>query len=45
VSKAFTPRSVQKMRPRIQQIVDELLDGIGGRRSSTSCLSWPGRYR
>ncbi len=26
VSKAFTPRSVEAMRPRIQQIVDELLE-------------------
>ena len=26
VSKAFTPRSVEAMRPRIQEIVDELLD-------------------
>ncbi|OLE29299.1 MAG: hypothetical protein AUG44_04965 [Actinobacteria bacterium 13_1_20CM_3_71_11] len=28
VSKAFTPRTVEAMRPRIQQITDELLDGI-----------------
>ncbi len=26
VSKAFTPRAVENLRPRIQQIVDELLD-------------------
>jgi cytochrome P450 len=26
VSKAFTPRSVERLRPRIQQLVDELLD-------------------
>jgi cytochrome P450 len=26
VSKAFTPRVIEKLRPRIQQIVDELLD-------------------
>ena len=31
VSKAFTPRSVEKMAPRIQEIVDELLDAIAGR--------------
>ena len=28
VSKAFTPRVVENMRPRIQQIVDGLLDGV-----------------
>jgi cytochrome P450 len=27
-SKAFTPRVVEALRPRIQQIVDELLDGV-----------------
>ncbi len=30
VSKAFTPRVVETMRPRIQEIVDELLDGVQG---------------
>ena len=33
VSKAFTPRVVEGLRPRIQQIVDGLLDGVAGRRS------------
>lgn len=33
VSKAFTPRVVEGLRPRIQQIVDGLLDGVGARRS------------
>ncbi len=28
VSKAFTPRSIEEMRPRIRQIVDDLLDQI-----------------
>ena len=28
VNKAFTPRAVEQMRPRIQEIVDELLDGV-----------------
>jgi cytochrome P450 len=43
VSKAFTPRSVQKMRPRIQQIVDELLEAIDGRSEFdlVSELAWP----
>jgi cytochrome P450 len=29
-SKAFTPRVVEALRPRIQQIVDALLDGVAG---------------
>jgi cytochrome P450 len=32
VSKAFTPRAVENLRPRIRAIVDELLDGIAGRK-------------
>jgi cytochrome P450 len=31
VSKAFTPRMVEGLRPRIEQIVDELLGGMAGR--------------
>jgi cytochrome P450 len=30
VSKAFTPRAVENLRPRIREIIDELLDGIRG---------------
>jgi len=43
VSKAFTPRSVQKMRPRIQEIVNELLERIDGRGEFdlVSDLAWP----
>ena len=33
VSKAFTPRVVEGLRPRIQQIVDGLLDGVAAARS------------
>ena len=33
VSKAFTPRVVEGLRPRIQQIVDALLDGAAARGS------------
>jgi len=33
VSKAFTPRVVEGLRPRIQQIVDDLLDGVAARGS------------
>ncbi len=32
VSKAFTPRSVTALKPRIEEIVDELLDGVDGER-------------
>src|SRR6058998_3191907 len=31
-NRAFTPRRVEAMRPRIQAIVDELLDAIDGHR-------------
>ena len=31
VSKAFTPRAVERMRPRIEAVVGELLDGLAGR--------------
>jgi cytochrome P450 len=31
VSKTFTPRAVEGMAPRIQEIVDELLDAVDGR--------------
>jgi pimeloyl-[acyl-carrier protein] synthase len=30
VNKAFTPRAVERLRPRIQEIVDELLDAVAG---------------
>ena len=30
VSKAFTPRFVEGLRPRVQAIVDDLIDGIAG---------------
>ncbi len=30
VSKAFTPRSVTALKPRIEEIVEELLDGVDG---------------
>lgn len=31
VNKAFTPRSVERMAPRVQEIADELLDALVGR--------------
>ncbi|MBP2473645.1 cytochrome P450 [Crossiella equi] len=30
VAKAFTPRRVEQLRPRIEQITEELLDGLAG---------------
>jgi cytochrome P450 len=32
VSKAFTPRSIEQMRPRIEEIANELLDKVEGQR-------------
>jgi cytochrome P450 len=32
VTKAFTPKMVEQLRPRIQSIADELLDAVGSRR-------------
>lgn len=31
VTKAFTPRMVERLRPRIQELADELLDAVEGR--------------
>jgi cytochrome P450 len=31
VSRAFTPRTVERLRPRIEKLVDELLDACAGR--------------
>ncbi len=42
VSKAFTPRSIENLRPLIQQIVDELLDSLdGGEFDLVPTLAWP----
>ena len=43
VSKAFTPRSISAMRPRIREIVDELLDEIdeGGEVDMIDALAFP----
>ncbi len=43
VSKAFTPRAVENLRPRIQQIVDQLLDEARGQRELelVSQLAYP----
>ncbi|MEU4803278.1 cytochrome P450 [Actinosynnema sp. NPDC023587] len=34
VTKAFTARRVEQLRPRVQQITDELLDAVAGRRET-----------
>lgn len=43
VSKAFTPKVVEGLRPRIQQLVDELLDGVEeqGRMDVLADLAYP----
>jgi len=41
VSKAFTPRAVQAMRPRIQQIVDDLLSRVDGEIDVIDDLAFP----
>ena len=33
VNRAFTPRAVEKLEPRIQEIVDRQIDGVQGRES------------
>jgi cytochrome P450 len=41
VSKAFTPRAVQAMRPRIQKIVDDLLATVDGQMDIIDDLAFP----
>jgi cytochrome P450 len=41
VSKAFTPRTVERMRPEILDITDGLLDGIDGEIDVMSTLAFP----
>ncbi len=43
VSKAFTPRMIERLRPRIQEIADELLDGVaaGGEMDLVSAFAFP----
>jgi hypothetical protein len=38
VGKAFTPRSIEKLRPRIETIVGELLDGLARKREADLVL-------
>jgi cytochrome P450 len=32
VNKAFTPRAVERLAPRIREIIDERLDGVAGQK-------------
>jgi cytochrome P450 len=41
VSKAFTPRVVERLRPRIQEIVDELLEEVDGPFELVHTLAYP----
>src|SRR5262249_50888845 len=43
VSKAFTPRMIEQLRPRIQQIADELLDAVQdqGRMDLITAFAYP----
>ncbi len=43
VSKAFTPRMVEQLRPRIQEIADELIDGVAadGEMELVSAFAFP----
>jgi len=43
VSKAFTPRAIEELRPRIQSIVNDLLDEVGGQgeMNLVQALSYP----
>ncbi|GAA2134203.1 cytochrome P450 [Actinomadura napierensis] len=41
VSKAFTPRLVERLRPRVEALVDELLDGVSGEVDLISALAYP----
>jgi cytochrome P450 len=47
VSKAFTPRAIQALRPRITELVDGMLDGIAARRrvDLVDALAFPLPFR
>ena len=45
VSKAFTPKFVEALRPRVQTIFDGLVDEVGAPASSTCCPPWPSPCR
>ncbi|MFB4320151.1 cytochrome P450 [Actinomadura sp. 21ATH] len=41
VSKAFTPRLIRELRPRAEQVVDGLLDGVEGEVDLIEALAYP----
>jgi cytochrome P450 len=41
VSKAFTARLVERLRPRISELVDTLLAGMSGESDLVAALAWP----
>jgi cytochrome P450 len=41
VSRAFTPKRVDQLRPRAQEIVDQILDEAGGRMEVVADLAFP----
>ncbi|HWJ83126.1 MAG TPA: cytochrome P450 [Nocardioides sp.] len=41
VSKAFTPRSIAALEPEIEQLVDQLLDGMSGSVDLVESLAFP----
>jgi cytochrome P450 len=41
VTKAFTSRAVSRLRPQIEQLVDELLDGIDGETELIESFAFP----
>jgi cytochrome P450 len=41
VTRAFTPRTVEKLRPRIVTVVDELLDDFSGETEVMDALAFP----
>jgi hypothetical protein len=40
VNKAFTPRAVEKLRPRVEQLAEELLSDLTGSSSSAGRTTW-----
>ncbi|WP_433474886.1 cytochrome P450 [Spirillospora sp. CA-142024] len=41
VSKAFTPRLVERLRPRVEELVDELLEDVSGEVDLIATLAYP----
>jgi cytochrome P450 len=45
VAKAFTPRFVEALRPRLQSIFDGLVDDVAGAGEFDMLPPWPSRCR